>query len=82
MVTWRELILEAIELNNDRFVSWTLTDEQADAEFDDEYGLEEGAPFTAWGDEYVYFPVCYDGSEWVGCAPRNPCDRALSHQGG
>ena len=31
---------------------------------------------------WVYFPICYDGAEWVGHAPRNPCDIAMEHQGG
>lgn len=46
------------------------------------YGGPEGVPFTAWTKERVYFPVVYDGAEWVESVPRNPCDEALDHRGG
>ena len=60
----------------------TMTDEQMNVQFNDGYGGSEGCAFTAWNDEYVFFPIVYDGSEWIGRAPRNPCDKAMSHQGG
>ena len=50
--------------------------------FDAGYGAEEGVAFTAWSENYVYFPINYDGAEWVGHAPRNPCDIKMEHQGG
>ena len=78
--TWKEEIEEMA--NGDKIISCTLTDEELNAEFDDGFGGHEGLPFTAWGEKYVYFPVVYDGSEWVGRAPRNPCDEACDHVGG
>lgn len=60
----------------------TLTEEELNKEFDDGSGLPEGEPFTAWGEKYVYFPVVHDGIEWIGSAPRNPCDEKCSHFGG
>jgi hypothetical protein len=60
----------------------TLTEDGLNREFNDGYGGSEGEPFTAWGEKYVYFPVVYDGAEWVGSAPRNPCDEKCSHVGG
>lgn len=60
----------------------TLTKDGLNREFDDGFGGSEGEPFTAWGEKYVYFPVVYDGAEWVGFAPRNPCDEKCSHFGG
>ena len=36
---------------------------------------------TAWTKTRVFFPVCYDGAEWVGSAPRNPSDEVTEHQG-
>ena len=60
----------------------TLSPEELSKKFDTGYGLNEGEPFTAWGDKYVYFPICYDGAEWVGWAPRNPCDEKCHHMGG
>lgn len=60
----------------------TLTEEELNKEFNDGYGCSEGEPFTSWGEKYVYFPVVYDGAEWVGSAPRNPCDEKCFHVGG
>lgn len=57
-------------------------DEAWSREFDSGYGSTQGAEFTAWSDEWVYFPICYDGREWIGRAPRNPGGEAMVHQGG
>lgn len=53
-----------------------------DTEFDAGYGGTNGCRFTVWTHDYVYFPIQYDGAEWTGFAPRNPCDVAMKHQGG
>ena len=50
--------------------------------FDSGYGGTEGCHFTVWGKKNIYFPVCYDGSEWVGAVRRNPCLEASEHHGG
>ena len=63
-------------------VTSTLTNEEMNRQFDGGYGGSEGTPFTAWSRDWVFFPVVYDGSEWVGYAPRNPCDIKTKHQGG
>jgi hypothetical protein len=81
-VCWKDEILKAMAQNDDKFVSWTLTDEEAEEKFYNGYGNNEGCEFTAWGEKYVYFPVVYDGSEWVGWAPRNPCNEKTFHAGG
>ena len=60
----------------------TLSDDELDTKFDAGYGGTGGKSFTAWGEKFVYFPICYDGAEWVGSAPRNPCDIQTPHQGG
>jgi len=84
MATWREEITETFEETGDKFedLEITLTDKQLDCEFDDGYGGTEGMPFTAWSKDFVYFPVCYDGSESVGYVARNPNGKATHHQGG
>ena len=84
MATWFDLLKEAMEEDGEDFASMICTMDEAGLkkEFDDGFGNVEGAPFTAWGANWVYFPICYDGSEWVGHAPRNPCDIAMKHQGG
>lgn len=80
MATWRELINDA--LDGDVLIHNTLTEEEMDVDFADGYGMSEGKPFTAWSETRVYFPVVYDGAEWVGSAPRNPCGEACRHFGG
>lgn len=98
MATWRELIAREMATHGDawdhphrvalppqpdpdewgdrEFVS------DLDAEFDHGYGGINGCPFTVWTEDWVYFPVVYDGAESVGSAPRNPCDVATEHVGG
>jgi hypothetical protein len=53
-----------------------------DREFNDDYGGSEGEPVLIWTEERVYFPVVYDGSEWLGSAPRNPVSEGQEHVGG
>lgn len=83
-MNWEQELRDMFEENGDDFskMTTTLSEDELKAEFNDGYGSVEGAPFTAWGENFVYFPLCYDGSEWVGSAPRNPCDKKLKHQGG
>jgi hypothetical protein len=84
MTTWRQELENACELTKDNFDSLvvTLSENELDVEFYDGYGGSEGLPFTAWSKDWVYFPVVYDGSEWVGWVPRNPCDKKTHHVGG
>jgi hypothetical protein len=80
MTTWKAQLEEAA--GDEKIIACTLTEEELGREFDNGYGGEEGMPFTAWSETRVFFPICYDGSEWVGSAPRNPCNEATPHQGG
>lgn len=59
-------------LQNPQFKSW----------FHPGFGGVEGVAFTAWSKDWVYFPVCYDGKEWVARVPRNPCTHITEHVGG
>ena len=84
MGNWYEMLKEVFAENGENFeeIKCTLSEAELKVNFDTGYGGTEGQPFTAWGKNYVYFPICYDGAEWVGSAPRNPCDISLEHQGG
>lgn len=84
MANWNEMLKDEFNERGDDFAKMqtTLSDEELVKEFDDGYGGSEGEPFAAWGEKFVYFPVVYDGAEWVGSAPRNPCDIKCSHVGG
>lgn len=53
-----------------------------DLEFDGGYGGSRGERVLIWTEERVYFPVVYDGAEWMGSAPRNPAAEGQRHVGG
>ncbi|MNU53393.1 hypothetical protein D3C71_424260 [compost metagenome] len=83
--SWRELIGFEMAAHDEGWkdiVSITLTDRDLNRKFDSGYGGEEGKPFTAWTKNRVYFPICYDGSEWCGSVSRNPDGQPTHHQGG
>jgi hypothetical protein len=83
--TWRKEILIVMEENKDLDINnyvCTLTEEELDIEFDDSYGMTNGLPFTLWTTWWVYFPLCYDGSEFCGSVSRNPTKIPTRHQGG
>jgi len=85
MANWKDMLLEKLAENNetlDDIISNTMTDEEMVLEFDDGYGCAEGIPFTVWTSNSVYFPVIYDGAEWVGRVARNPDGKPTDHQGG
>lgn len=81
MNTWRKLIVDA---GCDKILACTLTENELDKEFENNSGCQNGKAFTAWDALYVYFPVVYDGAEWVGRAPRDPATLfiATGHVGG
>jgi len=84
MATWKEGLEDAFEETGDSLddIETTLSDDEMTEEFYAGYGGPKGTPFTAWSDDYVYFPVQYDGSEWVGYVPRHPNGEATRHWGG
>ena len=61
--------------------SCTLTEPQLETVFDCGYGSAEGAPFTVWTKNRVYFPLEYDGSEAVGSVSRHPDGIPTRHIG-
>jgi hypothetical protein len=83
MANWYDKLKEKFSETGDDFekMETTLTKEELKREFYDWYAGINGKPFTAWGENYVYFPVKYNDAEWVGCAPRNPCDEVTYHVG-
>ncbi len=84
MTTWRKEISAVFEANKDTWdnvVETTLSSNDLDLEFDSGYGRPEGKPVTLWTKDRVYYPIVYDGSEWVSSAPRNPCTEACEHKG-
>lgn len=84
MTTWKKEFEYCLEQTRDTFdkLDCTLTEDELNVEFDAGYGGTEGKPFAAYSEKYVYFPGCYDGSEWIAWVPRNPTGKAIEHIGG
>lgn len=86
MTSWKKLI--EIELTKNK-ESWDDIEYMCPREnnwldylFDDDFGSIEGVPFTIWTKNNIYFPACYDGSEWVEKISRNPTNIPTQHIGG
>ena len=90
--SWFKMLSAQLEQRNDALVSLCIEIEgtptfvplnhyQFGVTFDTSYGCTRGCNFTAWGENYVYFPVAYDGKESVGSVPRNPELCATEHFG-
>ena len=85
LCNWKETLEKRMAYNGE---SWgdveanTLTEQAMVREFDCGFGGVEGTPFTLWTKNHVYFPICYDGAEWVGSVSRNPDGKPTQHQGG
>jgi len=86
MTTWRKLIVDTMSDYGETWMdvqSCTLSEDDLDREFDDGFkGAPDGEPFTVWTHDRVYFPVMYDGSEWVASVSRYPDGVATRHIGG
>jgi len=85
MDTWEKLLQEAMEERGEKLrdiKSNTLTDSEMKQEFHSGFGRTRGIPFTVWTEKTVYFPICYDGAEWVGSVSRHPDGNPTDHQGG
>jgi len=85
MVRWRDLIVYCMSEYNEKWedvVSYVPDDGKwLDYLFDDTYGFIEGEPFTLWTKGRVYFPMVFDGSEWVASISRNPDGVITKHLG-
>jgi hypothetical protein len=82
--TWRKILLEELDDAGecwDDVISCTCTQLELDVEFNNGFGTTEGIPFTVWTKKRVYFPVQYDGSEWIESVPRDPCLEETTHVG-
>lgn len=85
MDSWAKMLQAALASHGETIAdiaACTLTGEEILAEFDSGHGSIEGKPFTVWTRRRVYFPVAYDGAEWVGSVARHPDGKPTEHQGG
>ena len=79
LTTWRKQLKEA------GVTEWEAvapSEMVLDVEFDCGYGGSNGPEFLVWTATHVWFPVVYDGAEWVGSAPRDPQAEGQAHVGG
>lgn len=79
---WDDVEDMALAVNPGRWYGDEPPPPSLDAPFDTGYGGPEGCHFTVWTGTRVYFPACYDGSEWVASVPRFPNGEAVAHVGG
>lgn len=85
MTNWKKLLESAMEERGEDLADLeanTLTEVDMTKEFNSDFGAVGGAPFTAWSAKTVYFPVGFDGAEWVGSVSRHPDGEPTEHQGG
>lgn len=83
MSNWKDMLETALEERGEKLTdleSNTLTEADMLKKFDSGYGGIEGVPFTAWSAKTVYFPLSYDGAEWVGSVSRHPDGKPTEHQ--
>jgi hypothetical protein len=82
--TWRQLLVEEMQDRGDPgpVIAYAPDGQAFDVVFYAGYGLPEGPSVLAWTDTYVYFPVQYDGAEWLGSVPRHPVKQGQYHVGG
>ena len=76
--TLKVKLYEAIEVDGGNPLNMKSTLSQDDLED----CLDDQLEWTAWCDDWVYFPVMYDGQSWIGSVPSKPCDYKTSPQGG
>ena len=82
--TWAKEILNACDkLDVDPKELIVVIEGDLNKEFNAGYGSPEGDEFTCWTNDYVFFPVVYDGAECVGYVRRNPeGSKPSQHLGG
>jgi len=86
VTTWRQLFDDARREVSDTSPIVQVAPNEAvlDVEFDSNSGVSEepAVPVLVWTEDRIYFPVVYDGLEWLGSAPRNPTTDGQGHVGG
>lgn len=84
METWQEMFEECRTEDGDTSPVVAVAPDESvlDVAFDSDYGSSAGPAVLIWTEERVYFPVVYDGAEWLESVPRNPVPHPKGHVGG
>jgi hypothetical protein len=81
MTTWRKQLEAAMKAEKDTspIIAVAPGESILDIKFDGGYGGSCGQEVLVWTQQRVYFPVVYDGAEWLGSAPRDPQPEGQAH---
>ena len=83
MTTWRKLLEEEFQIQNDSWKNIVMMapsdGKWLDYYFDNDSNVIEGVPFTVWTKNRVYFPLSFEGPEWVGSVSKIPNGIATAH---
>lgn len=83
VTTWRRELEGILAVHQETgAIIFSQPESDWDQEFDPGYGGANGPSVLAWTESRVYFPVVYDGAEWIGSAPRDPRPEGQHHVGG
>ncbi len=82
--TWRAELDSAMKVEGDPgpVVAVAPREDILDVAFDAGFGLPDGPAVLIWTERRVYFPLKYDGAEWLESAPRHPQPEGQKHVGG
>jgi hypothetical protein len=86
MTKWKTLLEICMNEHGEKLndvISYAPTEGKwLDYYFDDDSNVIEGESFTVWTKSRVYFPVQYNGCEWVESVSKNPDGKPTHHIGG
>ncbi|MGH3098473.1 MAG: hypothetical protein ACRDMV_21010 [Streptosporangiales bacterium] len=80
--TWKTELAQTMQETGDTSPVIAYAPDEAAFDIQFENGGSNGPDVLAWTKTRVYFPVVYDGAEWLGSAPRNPQAYGQHHVGG
>lgn len=81
ITTWRKQFETARNGDVTPVVAVAPDESVLDVQFDSSYGSSAGPAVLIWTESRVYFPVVYDGAEWLDSAPRDPQEQGQGHVG-
>jgi len=67
-----EIFDDFVMLNVNSYKNWKGELIDINTPVDTGYGSPNLPEFIGWTEDYIYFPVVYDGLEYIGSVPRNP----------
>lgn len=82
ITTWQDEFAKVSADDHSKVVAIASGEEVLTVRFDAGWGGVEGPQILIWTEDYVYFPVVYDGAEELCRAPRNPRPEPQAHVGG